>query len=86
MYICETNKINMKKFFYSILFLITFTLLFIQVGSTVVDMIMTLIPMSAQEWFPLIKLIIWVFTFSFNLMLTIFITYLIAAVVSLIFK
>jgi len=76
----------MKKLFYSLLFLTTFILLFIQVGSTVVNLIMTLIPMSAQEWFPLIKLIVWVFTFTFNLMLTIFITYVIAAIVSVFLK
>jgi hypothetical protein len=56
------------------------------VGSAVVNFIMSLMPMSAQEWFPLIKFLIWVFTFTFDLVVTIMIVYITIAVASLFVK
>ena len=69
-----------------LLFITTFILLLYMVGSTVVNFIMSLIPMSAQEWFPLIKFLIWVFTFTFDLVVTIMIVYITIAVASLFVK
>ena len=73
----------MKNPIKSLLFIICFIILFIMVGNTVVNLIMSLMPMSAQEWFPLIKLIVWLLTFTFNLVSTLFITYFIAFIVSI---
>ena len=56
----------MKRSLFLLVFITTFILLLYMVGSTVVNFIMSLMPMSAQEWFPLIKFLIWVFTFTFD--------------------
>lgn len=75
------------KTFGKILFITSFILFFYLVGSAVVDSIMSLIPMSASEWFPLIRLLVWVFTFSINLFLTFIVyfifIYIISAIASL---
>lgn len=65
----------MKKSLLVITFLVVFVALFYNVGSFVVNGIMSLIPMSAQDWFPLIKFILWIFTFSFNFLVTMLIVY-----------
>jgi hypothetical protein len=48
---------------------------------------MTLFPVSASEWFPVIRFVIWIFTFSLNLFLTIIfyfiVVYIISAIISL---
>jgi len=64
------------KTFVKILLFVSFIMSFIFVGGMVVDGIMSLFPTSASEWFPVIRLILWVFTFTFNLILT-FVLYLI---------
>jgi hypothetical protein len=76
----------MKRLLFLLVFIITFILLLYKVGSTVVDFIMSLMPMSAKEWFPLIEFLIWVFTFSFDLVVTIMIVYITIAVASLFVK
>jgi len=73
----------MKRLLFLLVFIITFILLLYKVGSTVVDFIM---PMSAKEWFPLIEFLIWVFTFSFDLVVTIMIVYITITVASLFVK
>ena len=65
----------MKKSLLVITFLVVFVTLFYNVGSFVVNGIMSLIPMSAQDWFPLIKFVLWFFTFSFNFLVTMLIVY-----------
>ena len=76
----------MKRSLFLLVFITTFILLLYMVGSTVVNFIMSLMPMSAQEWFPLIKFLIWVFTFTFDLFVTIMIVYITIAVASLFVK
>jgi hypothetical protein len=75
------------KTFGKILFITSFILFFYLVGSAVVDSIMSLIPISASEWFPLIRLLVWVFTFSINFFLTLIVyfifIYIISAIASL---
>lgn len=75
------------KTFGKILFAVSFILSFIFVGGVVVDAIMALIPVSASEWFPIIRLLLWVITFSLNLVLTIvfyfIVVYIISAIMSL---
>jgi hypothetical protein len=76
----------MKRSLFLLVFITTFILLLYMVGSTVVNFIMSLMPMSAQEWFPLIKFLIWVFTFTFDLVVTIMIVYITIVVASLFVK
>lgn len=76
----------MKRSLFLLVFITTFILLLYMVGSAVVNFIMSLMPMSAQEWFPLIKFLIWVFTFTFDLVVTIMIVYITIAVASLFVK
>jgi len=64
------------KTFVKILLFVSFIMSFIFVGGMVVDGIMSLFPASASEWFPVIRFVLWVFTFTFNLILT-FVLYLI---------
>lgn len=75
------------KTFGKLLFFVSFILSFIFVGGMVVDTIMTLFPVSASEWFPVIKFVIWMFTFTFNLILTIILyflfVYIVSAIISL---
>ena len=75
------------KTFGKILFFVSFIMSFIFVGGAVVDAIMTLFPVSASEWFPVIRFVIWIFTFSLNLFLTIIfyfiVVYIISAIMSL---
>ena len=75
------------KTFGKILFFVSFIMSFIFVGGAVVDAIMTLFPVSASEWFPVIRFVIWIFTFSLNLFLTIIfyfiVVYIISAIISL---
>lgn len=76
----------MKRSLFLLVFITTFILLLYMVGSAVVNFIMSLMPMSAQEWFPLIKFLIWVFTFTFDLVVTIMIVYITIVVASLFVK
>jgi hypothetical protein len=75
------------KTFGKILFFVSFILSFIFVGGMVVDAIMSLFPVSASEWFPVIRFLVWIFTFSLNLVLTIvfyfIVVYIISAIISL---
>lgn len=75
------------KTFGKLLFLVSFIMSFIFVGGMVVDTIMTLFPVSASEWFPVIRFVIWIFTFTFNLILTIILyflfVYIVSAIISL---
>ena len=75
------------KTFGKLLFLVSFIMSFIFVGGMVVDAIMTLFPVSASEWFPVIRFVIWIFTFTFNLILTIILyflfVYIVSAIISL---
>lgn len=75
------------KTFGKLLFFVSFIMSFIFVGGMVVDAIMTLFPVSASEWFPVIRFVIWIFTFTFNLILTIILyflfVYIVSAIISL---
>jgi hypothetical protein len=75
------------KAFGKILFFVSFIMSFIFVGGAVVDGLMSLFPVSASEWFPVIRFLLWVFTFTFNLILTIIfyfiVVYIISAIMSL---
>ena len=64
------------KAFVKFLLFVSFIMSFIFVGGMVVDGLMSLFPASASEWFPVIRFVLWVFTFTFNLILT-FVLYLI---------
>lgn len=70
------------KTFGKLLFFVSFIMSFIFVGGIVVDTIMTLFPVSASEWFPVIRFVIWIFTFTFNLILTIILYFLFVYIVS----
>ena len=75
------------KTFGKILFFVSFIMSFIFVGGMVVDAIMSLFPVSASEWFPIIRFVVWIFTFSINLVLTVIfyfiVIYIISAIMSL---
>jgi len=73
----------MKKLTLTLLSLTVFITLLYKVGNTVVNLIMTLIPESASDWFPIIKLILWIATFSFDVFVTIVIIYICLFVASL---
>jgi hypothetical protein len=70
-----------------ILFFGTFIFFFYLVGSTVVNSIMSLFPVSASEWFPVIRFLLWIFTFTIDLFITILLyfvfIYIISAIASL---
>lgn len=70
------------KAFGKILFFVSFIMSFIFVGGMVVDGLMSLFPASASEWFPVIRFLLWVFTFTFNLILTIILYFLFVYIVS----
>jgi len=75
------------KTFGKILFVGTFIFFFYLVGSAVVNSIMALFPVSASEWFPVIKFLLWILTFSINFFLTLIVyfifIYIISAIASL---
>jgi|NOAtaT_7_FD_contig_81_249951_length_4109_multi_3_in_0_out_0_9 hypothetical protein len=72
------------KTFVKLLMVISFILSFIFVGDMVVDAIMGLFPISANEWFPILRFLVWIFTFTFNLALTIVLYFIVVYIISLI--
>ena len=67
-----------------LLFIGLFIVLFYSVGSFVVNALMTLIPASASDWFPFIRLVFWVVTFSFDLLVTFILYYIIIGLIGFI--
>ena len=70
------------KIFTKLLFIGTFIFFFVLVGNAVVNSIISLFPESASEWFPLIRFLLWIFTFSFDLVVTVILYFLFVYLVS----
>ncbi len=66
-----------------LLLIITFIISFYYVGSFVVDTLMKLFPQSAEDWFPVFRFLLWVFTFTFNVMVTILVYFFTIYIISL---
>ena len=58
--------------------------LFIKVGSTVVNLLVGLLPASMHDWIPFLKVVAWIFTFSFDVIVTVIICYIILGILSVI--
>ena len=67
----------MKKALGVLIFIGLFITLIIEVGSFVVNLIVSLIPISMHDWIPLIKVVLWILTFSFNIGISALITYIV---------
>jgi hypothetical protein len=79
-----SSYICLMKTFVKILLFVSFIMSFIFVGGMVVDGIMSLFPASASEWFPVIRFILWIFTFTFNLILTFILYFILVYIISVV--
>ena len=76
----------MKKLITTLLVITSFVLLLIKVGSTIVNSIAGLLPESAHDWLPIIKILLWFVTFSFDLIVTYFLYIIIVFIIVFISK
>ena len=79
-----SSYICLMKTFVKILLFVSFIMSFIFVGGVVVDGLMALFPVSASEWFPVIRFILWIFTFTFNLILTFILYFILVYIISVV--
>lgn len=72
----------MKKLL-KLLLLTTFLLSFYYVGSFVVDTLSKLFDPNLGNWMILIKVILWLLTFSFNVLVTVILYFILVFIISL---
>lgn len=72
----------MKKLL-KLLLLTTFLLSFYYVGSFVVDTLSKLFDPDLGNWMILIKVILWLLTFSFNVLVTVILYFILVFIISL---
>ena len=71
----------MKKLIIVLLAIAGGIALFIKIGSSVVNFLIGLLPQSIHEWYPILKVVFWIVTASFDLTLTIIVIYIFLGVV-----